>query len=401
MTINEIRDRRNKLLHDAQGILLADEVSAEQRTSATKMIADADVLEQDIANLEKIEAENRSANPVPRGPVEIPEARNAKQVSADEQRAAFTAFMKFGVQGMTPEQRSILTEKRDGITSGSTSGGYLIPQSFYPKLIEAKKSWGSILNAVNTVETDDGSPLKIALDDDTGNSVSVIGEGSTVSEADPALDGVISSTSEMTTGVVKVSLATLQDSSFDVDGWLSQSFGKKWFRGLSNLVTTGATNVDALTGAHSGATSASATKIGYADVVALYAALDPAYGLNATWTMNSSTRAALMGVTDNYGRPLFILSPNAGAFDTLLGRPVILNQFLPDIAAGKVAIQFGDFNQGYLARYVKGGLTIMRLVERYADAGQVGFIGYGRFGGSLTNASSTDYPIVSLTQAAS
>lgn len=110
--------------------------------------------------------------------------------------------------------------------------------------------------------------------------------------------------------------------------------------------------------------------------------------------MNSHTRANLMGVTDTLGRPLFIQSPNAGAFDTLLGHPVVISQYHPDVATGNTAIQFGDFNQGYKFRTVKPGLAVIRLNERFMDTLEVGFVGYSRNGGAVTNAGIA--PIVNL-----
>ena len=63
--------------------------------------------------------------------------------------------------------------------------------------------------------------------------------------------------------------------------------------------------------------------------------------------MNSTTRTALLGVVDTTGRPLFqpALSAPAGAdaLGTLLGRPVVLDQFAPNIAATNKALAFGDF----------------------------------------------------------
>ncbi|HZL51590.1 MAG TPA: phage major capsid protein [Terracidiphilus sp.] len=125
-------------------------------------------------------------------------------------------------------------------------------------------------------------------------------------------------------------------------------------------------------------------------------ALDPAYIDNSSWVFNSTTRAALMGVVDSLGRPLFQPSPNAGAFDMLLGRPVVLNQYQPNATAGLKAVLFGDFSSGYTFRQVQGDLSILRLNERYADTGEVGFIGYARIGGFSTDAGT--HPIVALQQ---
>jgi hypothetical protein len=79
--------------------------------------------------------------------------------------------------------------------------------------------------------------------------------------------------------------------------------------------------------------------------------------------MNSATRGALLAVVDTTGRPLFqpaLSAPNcADALGTLLGRPVVLDQFAPNIAATNKAIAFGDFKAGYTLRNV-GQFQIVR-----------------------------------------
>jgi HK97 family phage major capsid protein len=130
------------------------------------------------------------------------------------------------------------------------------------------------------------------------------------------------------------------------------------------------------------------------DVAALYGSLDPAYVSNASWTMNSATRALFLGATDNYGRPLYVPSVNTDQLDMILGRTVVINQYQPNVAAGVTgSVLFGDLKEGYTLRTV-GDLSIVRLNERYIDTGEVGFIGFARVGGYATDAGT--HPIVAL-----
>jgi HK97 family phage major capsid protein len=171
-------------------------------------------------------------------------------------------------------------------------------------------------------------------------------------------------------------------------------------RGLAKNISQGSGNFASyFTGATSGATSAAPTAITYADLLALYSSLDPAYLPNATWTMNSATRTALLGVTDTTGRPLFqpaLSAPNgADALGTLLGHPVVLDQFAPSIAATHTPVAFGDFKAGYTLRNV-GEFQIARDPYTYLiSKGAVGFIGYGRGGSYSTDAGT--HPIKTLT----
>jgi HK97 family phage major capsid protein len=180
---------------------------------------------------------------------------------------------------------------------------------------------------------------------------------------------------------------------------LRTAFGKRIARGLSNLLVTGSTSGNfqsIITTATAGVTSAAPTTLGYEDFVGLYSKLDPAYVGNASWVMNSSTRGLLLGVLDGFGRPLFVPSVNTDSLSTILGPPVVISQYHPNVAAGVVgAVQFGSLTDAFILR-TAGDVSILRLNERYADTGEVGFIGYHRNSGFATNAGTN--PLLNLTQ---
>jgi HK97 family phage major capsid protein len=380
------------------------------------MLADVDLLETDIARetrVAKFEADQRSFVAPPR---DAPGAEAANAHTPEEraarQKKAYRSFIQYGMDAVSTDLRTEIRsnlgasvkELRDlGVSTPSgaiTGGGQFVPQAFYPILTQAQLAYGAILSLVKTIKTENGAPMKVAFSNDTGNGLTIIGETVAPSETDPALSGGgLLSTSMATTGVIKVSLQELQDSAFDIDAFIRDNFGLRYFRGATNLVTNGATNIASLIAAGTtGAASVSPTAIGYADIAAISTALDPAYELNASWTMNSKTRGALIGITDSLGRPLFVPNPSSGAFDMLLGKPVVLNQSLPNIPSASgvvVPIQYGDFKQGYLFRTVVDDLSIVRLNERYMDTLEVGFIGFSRIGGISTDAGT--HPIVNLT----
>lgn len=412
MEIKELRDKRNKLMHDAQALCLKADRTAEELASAEKMVAEAEEIQRSITVLETteraIKEAERSAQPPVADPSDPTRANPQAGDESAQRKEAFRNYVRFGVRSnmlQMSESRDMTKEQRD-LLAGSGGGAYLVPQEFYPVLIEAKKAWGSIINVVSSEETDSGAPMKMAFDNDTGNLLHESGEPASISEKDPSFSSDLLQTDMLDTGVVKVSLQQLQDSGFDIDKFIRNRFGKRYYRGLTQKITAGSTsgNIGSIvSGAYNAHVSGSPTKISWGDIAALYAALDPAYQMNAKWSCNSRTVGKLLGVTDSFGRPLYIPAPTAESFDTLLGKPVVQNQYLDDIEASNspttdvVALQFGDFEQGYLLRTVKPGLAIVRLNERYMDTLEVGFIGYVRAGGVVTDAGT--HPIVNLVQA--
>jgi HK97 family phage major capsid protein len=397
MNIKQLKEQRDALLNQMQSLAQSDKFDAEKRSKFDAMNADVANLEGDITRLEsvaKFESEQRS---IPRSqPGASIENDNAsvEERSAKENRA-FNKFIKTG-----------LLEGRDVTTSTAQA---FVPQLFQNILTDALKYYGPIATIVQQKRTTGGQPLKVALDNDTMNSISILGEATAVSEVDPTFTSQILSTDTLSTGLVKVSVQELQDSYFDIDSFIRNKFGIRYGRGLEGWITNGnSSNVASLvTSAYASTTALGNTlltgsdgsnSIGYSDITALFSSLDPAYIGNSTWLMNNMTRGFLLGVKDTLGRPLFIPNPTSGSFDQLLGRPVVLDQALPNIAPSAVGtILFGDFQQGYLFR-TDGDLEIIRLNERYMDTLEVGFVGFARVGGMSLDAGT--HPIVKLTQSA-
>ena len=73
-----------------------------------------------------------------------------------------------------------------------------------------------------------------------------------------------------------------------------------------------------------------------------------------------------------------------GAPDTILRKPYVVNNHMPEMAASAKSVLFGDFSK-YLIRNV-AGFTLVRLNEIYALRAQVGFVGFARYEGNLLDA---------------
>jgi HK97 family phage major capsid protein len=382
--IEQLVEKRALIMKQAQALMIDDQTpTAETRAKFDSMLADADVIEGDINRhkaVEKFEVEYRAKTTPPRPAPGVDAVESDVEVRNKKQKAAFEKYFRTG---------NIDMETRD-ITAAST-GGYLVPQAFLPILWDAMKFYGPIQSLVTTKVTDNnGAPIKYATENDTANSISVLGEATAISEVDPTFATGLLSTDTLVSGLVKISWQELADSYFDLESYLKTKFGQRFGRGLEGYITNGnSSNITGLTQTFtSGVNSVSATAIGYADIAGVFAALDPAFIPNSYWIMNSKTRGALIATVDSYGRPLFDMSTSSNAFDTLIGRPVVLNQSLPNIpttAGNKTPVMFGDFSQGYLLR-TDGAPSVVVLKERYADTLENGYFAHLRAGGTTMNA---------------
>jgi HK97 family phage major capsid protein len=404
MRIQEMQVKRNKLLTDMQAIAVKG-FTAESRTAFDKMNTEVITLEGDIQRaqaVDKFESEQRAFSKSPRGAVG---SDNANETRSQINRA-FRAYARTGV---------IPAEHRDLLTTSDSTGGALIPQLFDGVLREAVKFYGPIASKVTQKVTDNnGAPLKISLANDTSHGLTLLAtEGSSSPvETDPSFASAIISVDTVTGGLCKVSFQELEDSSFDLDTWLRTAFGVRYARGLETAVTLGkdsagttlpsqtAGGLAAVAKATVATTTASlAAGIGWDDLVSTFAALDPAYQVNAEWVMNANTRSYLLGLKDGFGRPYFTPDPSGqNPFTKILGYNIVLDQAITDNVgvASASPIWFGDLARSYMLR-TDGQPSILRLNERYADTLEVGFMIYGRHGGISLNAGVA--PIVSLKQA--
>ncbi len=379
MILKDLQERRNKVWADASAIVAGTEVTAEQRTQFDAMLADVATIDSDIVRLQAVEqyrSEQRSAVNQPRptpgesnDPAERVEVRDARI------KASFRNYLATGER-----------ETRDLSVANS---GVAIPQLFNPQVIEAQKSFGQIYDLVNLLKTDHGNPIKMVLENDTTNGLVPLTVGTAAGEVDPSLTGATLQVDNFTTGVIKIDNGLLTDAGFDVEGFIRDKFGKRFFRGCSNLIMAGDGGaVASLTAAYdAGFTTATTNKLAYADFATAIGTLDPSYQINSAWAMSQATLGYVMGLSDLNGRPLFLADALAtsGFAGYILGRPVKVVTQLPVVATGNVPVLFGDFKEAYTFRQQNPGLGILRLNELFAAGYQTGFVGFARVGGVATN----------------
>lgn len=408
-------------------------LTVEERSRIDKMTLEVSEIDQDIDRLEKVVDIESKLAAVPKNDVrEMGNVLEEEGLIADPSKLrnspavkAFRQFLRFGREALSAEQRQLLRRPADinlaQTTNNGPGGGDLVPTGFMYDLVEAEKAWGKFLDEVDPIRTATGQPLPWPTDNDTNNQATILGQNTQVTENDVAFGQPVTlSAYILTTGSVLVPEALMQDSAFDIDGLITRIFGKRFGRGKNAYFTagTGPTNgqpygivpATVATGntiiAGGGATSGSTTSFAYGDMLNVLHAVDPAYRdlPSAKFMMNDGALKVARLIKDTTGRPLWMPGYYAGfgsTFpDTIMGKPYVINQAMSAPAAGVPSMLFGDL-KSYKARQVvpegsQDGVILKRLVERYADYMQIGFIGFQRFDGNLLDAGT--HPIAALVQ---
>jgi HK97 family phage major capsid protein len=110
--------------------------------------------------------------------------------------------------------------------------------------------------------------------------------------------------------------------------------------------------------------------------------------MRAKYMLADNTLGTLKTLLDKFGRPLWVPGVAVGAPDTINGYQYVINQSMDGVAAGNTSgnttMVFGDFSK-FVVRRV-GSMTMRRLVERYAELDQVGFLAFERVDSQLLDA---------------
>jgi HK97 family phage major capsid protein len=283
--------------------------------------------------------------------------------------------------------RNLRREIRAQSTS-ATEGGETIPEGFVANFEKALLSFGGIRQVADVMRTTSGNDMPWPTTNDTTNKGVIVGENIAVAEQDIITGAVIFKAFKYTSKLVRVSVELLQDSAFDLASELGTMLGERIGRIQNDHFTTGDGTAEPqgmITAATEGKETASSTAITSDEVLDLLHSVDPAYRDGATWTMHDSVVLVIRKLKGNDNNYLWQPGYQLGIPDRLLGYPLVVNQSMDSaLTAGKKVIAFGQLSK-HKVRDV-AGLRLRRLVERYAELDQEGFVAFARADSRLLDA---------------
>lgn len=313
--------------------------------------------------------------------------------SVDEQRAqAFDGFLRQGMSEMSAEQRQILREMRAQATDPDTAGGYTVPTEMLNRIHEAMKDYGGLASVAQILTTDSGHTLEWPTSDGTAEEGELIGENSQAFEGDVVFGIKNLGAKKLSSKVIRVSNELLNDSGIDIQGFLASRIGSRLGRGEAKFLVqgTGAGTPEQPTGLQASVTgtttAASSSEFTWQEVNGLIHSIDPAYRRAANFRigLNDNTLKLMTEMEDLQGRPLWLPAVSGAAPATILNVPYFVDQGIADIGVNAKFMYAGDFAQ-FIIRRVRY-MVLKRLVERYADFDQTGFLAFHRFDCVLQDA---------------
>lgn len=383
--LHELQEKRRNIAAQMRG--LHDEIgentwSSEQRTKWENMKTELDGLESQIEREESLRSIDALFAQEQRS--EEPKAPEVLDVEARRSQV-FDSFLRRGLGELTTEERQVMAELRAQASGTDNKGGYTVPKEMQARIVEQMKAYGGIASVAQILNTADGHPIMWATADGTTEEGELIGENVAATEQDVEFGSAELGAKKLSSKIIRVSNELLQDSGVDIEAFLASRIAQRIGRAEAKYLIQGTglgtpAQPKGLQASVTGVTqAAAATAVTWQDLNALIHSVDPAYRNvgNTRLAFNDNTLKALKEMVDGQKRPLWLPDVAGVAPATILGHQYVIDQGIADIAAGAKFAYFGDFSRFIIRRV--SGMTLRRLVERYAEFDQVGFLAFHRF----------------------
>ena len=293
----------------------------------------------------------------------IPEIQRDKTEAAARKAAAYnTAFWDTMHTGMP---NNALMEGSDG------TGGYLVPNTYEDKLVKSLSRKNVLRQISHTIQTTHRMHIPVAGD---GEGADWIPENTVMKFMEAEFGEVILDAHKLATSI-RASDEMLEDGGVDLEQYIMDMFSERIGTAEEKAFISGDGNGKPLGLIHQaqlGAVSELEKDITMEDMVDLEYSLKSEYRKHAVWLMSEDAYNRLRRIPHYQGHGVWRNDLQEGDPVQLFGYPIYICTAMDDVAPGSIPVMFGDFRHYWIGD--RGKRVIKRLVERYADRGQVAFI---------------------------
>ncbi len=375
----------------AGGDALPGEPVAEIKAAMTGFVSEIKNFQNDIHQKLKQQEERLTMLDKKSVTLSRPALSTASEAEAPHQKA-FEAYVR---SGDDEALRGLALEGKAMSSSVAADGGYLVdPQTSdtIRNVLQSTSSLRSVASVVNVEATS----YDVLIDSTDVGSGWASELAATAETGTPIIERITIPLHELS-ALPKVSQRLLDDSAFDIEGWLAGRIADKFSRAEAAAFVNG-DGVDKPTGflSHTlvddtswawGSLGYVATgvdgDVGSADkLVDVVYALGARYRANASFVMNSKTAGQVRKLKDADGRFLWSDGLAAGEPARLMGYPVLISEDMPDMSTLGAAIAFGDFEAGYTVAE-RPDLRILR--DPFSAKPNVLFYATKRVGGDVSD----------------
>ncbi len=319
---------------------------------------------------------------------------DAKDTAKSVYKASFREWFTKGAEAGLKDKQ-IKASMNEGVDS---EGGYLVPEEIDTNISRVMSEMGGMRSVARVQQV--GSAVFQRLHNVGGSTSGWVGE------TDPRVETATPQLAQLDFPAMELyaepaaTQSMLDDGMFNIEQWLGQEVGVEFARAESEAFITG-TGVKMPTGLLAGTVVANGSEVfgelgyiasgvdgGFATTSAdalldVFHAVYHGYRSNSSWMMNDLTFSEVRKLKDSDGDYLFKAGIMEGESFTLLGKQIVVDDFMPDIASNSLSIAFGDFGRGYLITD-RTGVRVLR--DAYTKKPFVKFYTTKRVGGGLNDS---------------
>lgn len=416
--LKELFDGQAKLWEDYKGVMdksleeiktASKEVPAEAKAKLEKMeekFADYDkkITDQQTvidaekkirADIEKKYADMEAKFNRPRGGVSdklerkdfITSGLFEEATHADSEKKALATWKSIRGQETTSEEK-VMT------LGDPETGGYLAPPEYLNEIIKEMREITPVMQIARMRTT---SRNNVVITKKTGTITAVRrGESESKSETTGLKYGSENITLPELYAFIDVSEQDLEDVQFNLESEIKEEMKDAFSAKLGAEFITGEGPLQLeglLTNADIGETKSGDANLLKPDPLIAFveAALKQQYKRRASLMFNQNTLAIMRQLKDAGNHYIWLPGQFSGALvggvpATILGKPYIISEDMPDIAANAYPIVYGDFKKGYLV-ILRIRMAIKKIIDSTLDAaGNIRFSGRMRVGGQVVLA---------------
>jgi HK97 family phage major capsid protein len=308
----------------------------------------------------------------------IPDTGETEEVRT-ARMAAFRRYLLSGATALSADEQRALAVSPD------TGGGYLLaPAEFVANLIQALDNMVFIRGAATKYRVSNANGLGVpTLDNDpadfdwttelaTGSEDSTMSFGKRELKPHPMAKRIKVSKQLLRTSAIPVEATVMARLAYK----LGVTQEKAYLTGDGNQKPLGlfTASTDGISTGRDVSTGNTTTGVTFDGLIEAKMSTKAQYWTKGQWLFHRDAVKMLTKLKDGEGEYLWRMSVRDSEPDTILGRPLMISEYVPNtFTTGLYVGMFGDFSNYWIADLLD--LQIQRLVELYAETNQDGFIG--------------------------
>lgn len=366
----KLMEQRAAYAKEMQDIL--DKAESEERAINDEEQAKFDELEGKIKEIDRtIKAEERARDLN----LNVVDDKKKEELRAEEKEAQEERAFENYIRGVVSEERA------SNLTAGDN--GAVIPTSIANKIIKKVYDICPIYQLATRYNV--GGTLSIPYYDEKTTAITMAyATEFTELESSSGKFKSIELKGFLAGALSKISKSLVNNSQFNIVNFTINQMAENIAKWIENELLNGSDGkIEGISKCKQVIEAASATAITGDELIDLQETVPDVFQPGCIWIMNKATRTAIRKLKDSDGDYILQKDMTAKWGYKLFGSDVYCSDNMPKMAAGKIAIVYGDMSG--LAVKVSENMNIEVLREKYATEHAIGVVGWMELDSKIEN----------------